>query len=322
MSPEQCRGAGKVDLRADIYSLGCIAYELLTGSPPFVRDGAGELLVAHMMEQPKDLDTLVPGLAPGIASLVASMLEKDPARRPASMVEIAEKIERLTGIATPAFPVHVTGRQSMPGLAPPSAPGLRPSPAVDTTLGRTVGEVLEPDVLPRSRGRGLMIGGAAVVAVVVGVFALRGSSKHDTTPGPVAATTAPPPAATTTAPAPAPATATVAAGPGAKAAPATKPAVAVEIASSPPGAELWVDGEATARGRTPLTLTLGADAAPARAVVRSAGYADHPLSLDPHGETKLMVKLEKADKTDKPRAHHASPKGAASAGSLYRPMGD
>jgi serine/threonine-protein kinase len=321
MSPEQCRGAGKVDLRADIYSLGCIAYELLTGSPPFVRDGAGELLVAHMMEQPKDLDTLVPGLAPGIASLVASMLEKDPARRPASMVEIAEKIERLTGIATPAFPVHVTGRQSMPGLAPASAPGLRPSPAVDTTLGRTAGEVIEPDVLPRARGRGLMIGGAvAAVAVVVGFLALRGSGKQDAPAGPVAATTAPPPAAPA-APVAA-AAAPVAPAAVARPAPAPRPAVAVEITSMPPGAELWVDGEATSRGRTPLTVTLGADATPARAVVKSAGYADYRLSLDPHGEKKLTLKLEKAEKTDKPHARHASPKGAPSAGTIYRPMGD
>jgi serine/threonine-protein kinase len=317
MSPEQCRGAGKVDLRADIYSLGCISYELLTGRPPFVRDGAGDLLVAHIMEPPKDIAVQVPGLAPGIAKLVMAMLEKDPARRPASMAEIAHTIASLTGISAPTYPGHASGHPSMPGLAPPSAPGLRAGPPVDTTLGRTAGQVSAPVVVPRSRGRALVIGGATAAAVIVAGVALRGLGKHDAPPAPTVAATAP--ASPAAVPAPTSATAP---SPVAQPAPSPKPDVRIEVASSPSGAELWVDGEARARGRTPVTVPLAADAAPGRAVVRSPGYADQSLVLDPRGATRLMVRLEKAEKADKPRTRRASSKSTAGAGSIYRPMGD
>ena len=78
MSPEQCRGGSKaVDGRSDIYSLGCILYETLCGQPPFVRDGAGELIVAHVAEAPDDPRKLVPELPPAIAGLVLRMLGKN-----------------------------------------------------------------------------------------------------------------------------------------------------------------------------------------------------------------------------------------------------
>jgi serine/threonine-protein kinase len=81
MSPEQASGNEHLDGRADVYSLGAVAYFLLTGRPPFQRDRAIQLIIAHMHEPvrpPTDLRADVPA---DVQAVVLRCLEKDPARR-------------------------------------------------------------------------------------------------------------------------------------------------------------------------------------------------------------------------------------------------
>jgi eukaryotic-like serine/threonine-protein kinase len=93
MSPEQCRGGSKlVDGRSDIYSLGCILYESFCGRPPFVRDGTGDLIVAHVAERPDPPRTLVSTLPPALDALVMRMLAKSPEERPQTMIEVSSEI--------------------------------------------------------------------------------------------------------------------------------------------------------------------------------------------------------------------------------------
>jgi TolB-like protein/tetratricopeptide (TPR) repeat protein len=82
MAPEQAAGDPNVDHRADIYSFGCVAYELLTGKPPFVRDAPHHIIAAHFQETPRPVTDARPEVPAAVARLVASCLEKDPARRP------------------------------------------------------------------------------------------------------------------------------------------------------------------------------------------------------------------------------------------------
>src|SRR6516165_57034 len=66
MSPEQCEGKGLIDHRSDIYSLGIVMYELLTGCVPFPGEGFGEILVAHLTKQPARPSTVNPNLPPAL----------------------------------------------------------------------------------------------------------------------------------------------------------------------------------------------------------------------------------------------------------------
>jgi len=95
MSPEQSEGR-ELDGRTDLYSLGCILYEMLTGRPPFVGDTAMAILVAHVQEDVPSIDEVAPReVPPQAADYVMAMLEKDPADRPLSAAEVGSKLEEI-----------------------------------------------------------------------------------------------------------------------------------------------------------------------------------------------------------------------------------
>jgi serine/threonine-protein kinase len=81
MSPEQCRGAGTIDHRSDIYSLGCVLFHLITGRPPFDFEGMGEIISAHMREPPRAPSQLALGIPPALDALVLRCLAKSPDER-------------------------------------------------------------------------------------------------------------------------------------------------------------------------------------------------------------------------------------------------
>ena len=100
MSPEQAAGDPLVDHRADIYSLGCMAYELLTGKPPFADRAPARMLAAHISEMPVQVAALRPDVPPALDQLVMRCLEKDPALRPQSGNEVAQTLESIVSGTT------------------------------------------------------------------------------------------------------------------------------------------------------------------------------------------------------------------------------
>ncbi|HEY9442684.1 MAG TPA: protein kinase [Gemmatimonadales bacterium] len=99
MAPEQATGDGSIDHRADLYSLGAMAYEILTGELPFIRATPQGVMVAHAIERPASLAARRPDLPPALCGLVMRLMEKRPEDRPQS----AEEVTRLLdGVATPS----------------------------------------------------------------------------------------------------------------------------------------------------------------------------------------------------------------------------
>src|SRR4029079_13414082 len=80
MSPEQCASTGGVDARSDLYSLGCIFYELECGRPPFGHGGI-ELIASHLRDTPPPPRALAPWLPPAVEQVILGLLEKQPERR-------------------------------------------------------------------------------------------------------------------------------------------------------------------------------------------------------------------------------------------------
>jgi tRNA A-37 threonylcarbamoyl transferase component Bud32 len=107
MSPEQCGASEEIDHRADVYGLGCVLFEMLSGQPPFVTSSVGELTAAHRYRQAPSLMDSCPDVPEWLAGLVARMLSKEPDQRPASMHAVWEELRErrsrpLLSAAVPA----------------------------------------------------------------------------------------------------------------------------------------------------------------------------------------------------------------------------
>ena len=92
MSPEQILAKGPIDGRADLYSLGCVVYEMLGGQPPFVGATAQAVAARHLYEDPPSLCTIVPSVSEDIDRAVRTALDKLPERRFATARELVEAL--------------------------------------------------------------------------------------------------------------------------------------------------------------------------------------------------------------------------------------
>jgi len=178
MSPEQAAGERTIDGRSDLYSLGVLGYQMLTGEPPFTANSTPAILVKHISEQPTPLEQRRSDVPQDLARIVMTLLEKDPANRfpSASAVVVALDTGRM-----PPRPVTATTSAPPAALKPASsgtptwqsATGLDGNTSDYAAMGPTPEEWRRWNAEPVARFRKklapyLFVNGVIVIASIVG----------------------------------------------------------------------------------------------------------------------------------------------------------
>ncbi len=239
MAPEQIRGDDLVDGRADIYALGCVMYEMLTGKVPFDRENTVKVLMAHLHEPPPPIN--VEGVPEALAQVVMRCLAKDAEQRPTTMDELIVALKRVDGLpGTMSGQFALSQEYRLPRMGDstlPPPPGLvsdnrnfvQTESGVITHAGREPGAAT--GWLPK-------LAVIAALAIAGGFLALRFSERGGSLSVPTPPASTPPTAAQLPARVEAPA--------------APQARIVVRLNSEPAGATVRSDGKVY--GQTPADI--------------------------------------------------------------------
>jgi WD40 repeat protein/serine/threonine protein kinase len=164
LPPEQARDSHSVDVRADIYSLGCTLYQMLTGSVPFPGGSPMEKVFKHQLEEPTPIEQRRPDLPKGLPAVVRKMMAKAPEQRYQTPEEVALALGPFARLDSgPATAIKAKKRQTKP-------PVIDPPRRASTTTKQdvTIGEA----TAPRRGRRWLLVGLAGGLLLSLGCVSL------------------------------------------------------------------------------------------------------------------------------------------------------
>ena len=192
ISPEQAMDSHDVDIRADLYSLGCTLYFLLAGRPPFPGGEALQKLLKHRLEEPAPVEQLRPDARPAVAAVVRKLMAKRPEDRFQTPAEAAEALVSIASGAGPAGDTVLVAGSPGPAAAVDQATAPTTAGWSAVAADRTTEQAPPPKRRRQATGRSwrwIAVG----CAVGVGILGLGLSAIILAMPGPpVPAATAPP----------------------------------------------------------------------------------------------------------------------------------
>ncbi len=279
MSPEQCEGRGNIDNRTDVYALGVVMYQMITGRVPFEGEGYGEILVQHLTQAPTPPSTLRGVIPPHVEAIVMKALEKSPAARFQSMEDFIAALTDPVGFVEANGGLQGFLSSNLQGAVIPPSSGVgqsgRYTPAPGTLSRVEPAATQYPSGVygpaPKSKlPIFLGIGGVAVAGVLAAVLLAGGDEK------PAVAEQKEEPAEVLPAAAPEPVEIE-------KAPEQTMPVeevkvvkVKASVTSKPSGAEIWGD-DAFLMNTNGVLKDFESDDLPMKIVLKKEGYEDFEI---------------------------------------------
>jgi hypothetical protein len=256
MSPEQCQGAGQVDVKTDVYSLGCMLYEMLSGRPPFLGAGPGEVIGKHMFKEPEPLAQLAPHVPKPLTALVERLLVKSKDERP-SMRDVRQELESLaSSLPPPQRREHAEGSGLLDASRMDAAVGTA------STLGQGAAEST-PGAAPRRRALLMAAGGLALLGLAGIALVLK---SRPSSPPPTAAVTNPEPS--------------------------LPKQIHHRVYTEPTGAAVISARDGKILGSTPWVREQRAASGTEPVTLRLEGYIDQTLTLDLDANTEQRVAMQ------------------------------
>jgi serine/threonine-protein kinase len=312
MAPEVIRQL-PIDGRTDMYALGIMLYQMLTGFVPFDRPAAMDILVAHLQEPPRPMREMNPktSVPAALERVVMRCIEKTPDRRYADMQQLLDTLRSLAAELGMSQEASWAGASVRPDAGPSS--GVRRPPETGAPAPRVAAQDLAGPVARRSRAPSaprtawvVLAGCAIAAALILGVALWRAGANAKTA---AAALPAPQPTPAPVAPAPQPTA--EATGPdmviSAEEA-ARSGSVHVDVTSDPPGAAVFIRGKHM--GVTPASFEWNdprvKPGAPLVLVLKHEGYANQILRRPIEGASMTLsatlVPVEPAPGAARPAA--------------------